>query len=261
MERELEFKIGTRSQRVAVPEEALLGVLEPNEIAAPVTGEAAVRQALASPIGTPRLRDLVRPGEKIAIVTSDITRPMPTWVVMPPLLEELYSAGVRPEDITLVFALGSHRPHTEAEQRHLAGEQAFAQITCVDSDVTDCVHVGVTARGTPVDIDRRVAEADRRICLGNIEYHYFAGYSGGAKAIMPGVSTRAAIQSNHSRMVEADARAGKLAGNPVREDLEEAAAMVGVDFILNVVLDAHKEIIRAVAGDVTAAHRAGISLR
>lgn len=257
MERELEFKIGTRSQRVAVPEEVLLGVLEPNEIAAPVTGEAAVRQALASPIGTPRLRDLVRPGEKIAIVTSDITRPMPTWVVMPPLLEELYSAGVRPEDITLVFALGSHRPHTEAEQRHLAGEQAFAQITCVDSDVTDCVHVGVTARGTPVDIDRRVAEADRRICLGNIEYHYFAGYSGGAKAIMPGVSTRAAIQSNHSRMVEADARAGKLAGNPVREDLEEAAAMVGVDFILNVVLDAHKEIIRAVAGDVTAAHRAG----
>ena len=115
MERELEFKIGTRGQRVAVPEEALLGVLEPNEIAAPVTGEAAVRQALASPIGTPRLRDLVRPGEKIAIVTSDITRPMPTWVVMPPLLEELYSAGVRPEDITLVFALGSHRPHTEAE--------------------------------------------------------------------------------------------------------------------------------------------------
>ena len=257
MERELEFKIGTRSQRVAVPEEALLGVLEPNEIAAPVTGEAAVRQALASPIGTPRLRDLVRPGEKIAIVTSDITRPMPTWVVMPPLLEELYSAGVRPEDITLVFALGSHRPHTVAEQRHLAGEQAFAQITCVDSDVTDCVHVGVTARGTPVDIDRRVAEADRRICLGNIEYHYFAGYSGGAKAIMPGVSTRAAIQANHSMMVQEAACAGNLDTNPLRQDIEEAAALCGVDFLLNVVLDEHKQILRAVAGDVTAAHRAG----
>ena len=257
MERELEFKIGTRSQRVAVPEGSLLGVLEPNEITVSVTGEAAVRQALASPIGTPRLGELVHPGEKIAIVTSDITRPMPTWVVMPPLLEELYGAGVRPEDITLVFALGSHRNQTEAERRHLAGDQVFDQITCVDSDVADCVHVGVTARGTPVDIDRRVAEADRRICLGNIEYHYFAGYSGGAKAIMPGVSTREAIQSNHSRMVEPDARAGKLTGNPVREDLEEAAAMVGVDFIVNVVLDAHKEIIRAVAGDVTAAHRAG----
>ena len=254
---ELTFKIGERTQSVDVPEKNLLGVLEPNEVRADLTGAAAVRQALAEPIGTPRLREIVRPGEKIAIVTSDITRPMPTWTVMPALLDELYDAGAAPEDITLVFALGSHRGHTEAEKAHLAGERAWREITCVDLNVEDCVHVGTTSRGTPVDIDRRVAEADRRICLGNIEYHYFAGYSGGAKAIMPGVSTRAAIQANHSRMVESAACAGHLAGNPVREDIEEAAAMVGVDFILNVVLDAHKEIIRAVAGDVTAAHRAG----
>ena len=254
---ELTFKIGERTQTVDVPEKNLLGVLEPNEVRVDMTGEAAVRQALAEPIGTPRLRDIIHPGEKIAIVTSDITRPMPTWAVMPALLDELYAAGAAPEDITLVFALGSHRGHTEAEKAHLAGERAWREITCVDLNVEDCVHVGVTSRGTPVDIDRRVAEADRRICLGNIEYHYFAGYSGGAKAIMPGVSTRAAIQANHSRMVESAACAGHLKGNPVREDIEEAAAMVGVDFILNVVLDAHKEIIRAVAGDVTAAHRAG----
>ena len=254
---ELTFKIGERTQSVDVPEKNLLGVLEPNEVRADLTGAAAVRQALAEPIGTPRLREIVCPGEKIAIVTSDITRPMPTWTVMPALLDELYDAGAAPEDITLVFALGSHRGHTEAEKAHLAGERAWREITCVDLNVEDCVHVGTTSRGTPVDIDRRVAEADRRICLGNIEYHYFAGYSGGAKAIMPGVSTRAAIQANHSRMVESAACAGHLAGNPVREDIEEAAAMVGVDFILNVVLDAHKEIIRAVAGDVTAAHRAG----
>jgi len=254
---ELHFKIGTQTQTVAVPEENLLGVLEPNDVAVSLTGEDAVRQALANPIGTLVLREIVRPGEKIAIVTSDITRPMPTWKVMPALLDELYAAGVDAKDITLVFALGSHRCHTEAEMRHLAGEQAWQEITCVDLDVSDCVHVGVTSRGTPVDIDRRVAEADRRICLGNIEYHYFAGYSGGAKAIMPGVSTRDAIQANHCRMVEPAACAGALAGNPVREDIEEAAGMVGVDFILNVVLDAHKEIICAVAGDVTAAHRAG----
>lgn len=254
---ELTFKIGERTQTVDVPEKNLLGVLEPNEVRVDMTGEAAVRQALAEPIGTPRLRDIIHPGEKIAIVTSDITRPMPTWAVMPALLDELYAAGAAPEDITLVLALGSHRGHTEAEKAHLAGERAWREITCVDLNVEDCVHIGTTSRGTPVDIDRRVAEADRRICLGNIEYHYFAGYSGGAKAIMPGVSTRAAIQANHSRMVESAACAGHLKGNPVREDIEEAAAMVGVDFILNVVLDAHKEIIRAVAGDVTAAHRAG----
>lgn len=254
---ELTFKLGERTQTVGVPEKNLLGILEPNEVQVDLAGEAAVRQALAEPIGTPRLRDIIHPGEKIAIVTSDITRPMPTWTVMPALLDELYDAGAAPEDITLVFALGSHRGHTEAEKAHLAGERAWREITCVDLNVEDCVHIGTTSRGTPVDIDRRVAEADRRICLGNIEYHYFAGYSGGAKAIMPGVSTRAAIQANHSRMVESAACAGHLKGNPVREDIEEAAAMVGVDFILNVVLDAHKAIIRAVAGDITAAHRAG----
>ena len=141
--------------------------------------------------------------------------------------------------------------------RKLAGERAFSEIRCVDSDAADCVHLGVTTAGTPVDITRTVAEADRRICLGNIEYHYFAGYSGGAKAIMPGVSTREAIQSNHSMMVREEACAGKLDTNPLRKDIEEAAAICGVDFIVNVVLDEHKEIIRAVAGDVTAAHREG----
>ena len=229
---DITLKIGTRSETVQVPEANLQGILTPNEVSVALTGEAEVWRALNEPIGTPRLRDIVHPGEKIAIITSDITRPMPTWKVMPALLDELYDAGVKREDITLVFALGSHRCHTEEEQRHLAGDRAWSEITCVDGNTADCVHIGVTSRGTPVDIVRTVAEADRRICLGNIEYHYFAGYSGGAKAIMPGVSTRAAIQANHSRMV-------------------------GVDFIVNVVLDAKKEIIRAVAGDVTAAHRVG----
>ncbi len=119
------------------------------------------------------------------------------------------------------------------------------------------MRLGVTRRGTPVDITRTVAEADRVVCLGNIEFHYFAGYSGGAKAVMPGVSTRDAIQCNHRLMTSPDACAGRLEGNPLREDIEEAAAMLGVDFILNVVLDEHKQIIKAFAGDVTAAHREG----
>lgn len=252
-----EFGFGNCTQTVDIPQRNLLGVLLPNPVERGLTGEAEVRRALNAPIGAPGLRDIVKPGEKIAIITSDITRPMPTYLVMPALLDELYAAGARPEDITLVFALGSHRKHTESERRKLAGERAWNEVVCIDGDDADCVHYGVTSRGTPVDIVRIVAEADRRICLGNIEYHYFAGYSGGAKAVMPGVSTRGAIQSNHSRMVEADACAGKLAGNPVREDIDEAAAMVGIDFLLNVVLDEHKEILFAVAGDAVRAHRAG----
>lgn len=254
----LEFGYDKTVQTVSVPEENLLGVLEPNELPLPEKSEEAlVREALARPIGAPALRSIVKPGEKIVIVSSDISRPMPTWKVMPALLDELYAAGVRREDITLVFARGVHRAHTDEERRHLAGDRAYAEIACVDSDRDDFVTVGTTKRGTPVEIMRKVAEADRRICLGNIEFHYFAGYSGGAKAIMPGVSTRNAIRYNHSHMVEPGSHAGKLEGNPVREDIEEAAAMVGVDYIVNVVLDAHKHIVHAVAGDVTAAHREG----
>ena len=253
----IELGFGAGVQLVDVPDRNLAGILTPNAIPPGPTGEEEVRRALDMPIGSRPLREIVKPGEKVAIVTSDITRPMPTYAVMPALLDELYAAGAAPEDITLVFALGSHRKQTEEERHHLAGDRAWSEIRCVDGDVNDVLHLGMTRRGTPVDIVRQVAEADRRICLGNIEYHYFAGYSGGAKAIMPGVSTRAAIQSNHSRMVEEAAHAGKLEGNPVREDIEEAADICGVDFILNVVLDEHKRIVKAVAGDVTQAHRAG----
>lgn len=251
----LELGFGQGTQTVEVPDQNLLGVLEPNPMPAGLTGTAEVARALAEPIGAPPLRQVVRPGETVAIVTSDITRPCPTAKILPPVLAELEAGGVRRQDITLVFALGSHRPHTEEEMRRLAGPD-YDTLRCVDS-VGDFVHLGETRRGTPVDIVRPVAEADRRICLGNIEYHYFAGYSGGAKAIMPGVSTRAAIQANHTMMVRPEACAGRLEGNPLREDIEEAAAICGVDYLVNVVLDAHKEIVRAVAGDVTAAHRAG----
>ena len=253
----LEFGFGTGVQTVEVPEKNLLGVLMANQVDYDLMNEEEVVRALENPIGTPRLREIVKPGEKIAIITSDITRPCPTYRIMPALLDELYAAGCRREDITLVFALGSHRGHTPEEMKKLAGERAYGEIRCVDSSREDCVHVGVTDCGTPVDITRIVAEADRRICLGNIEYHYFAGYSGGAKAIMPGVSTREAIQSNHSMMVREEAHAGNLDSNPLRQDLEQAAAMVGVDFIVNVVLNEHKQIVRAVAGDLVKAHREG----
>ena len=253
----LEFGFGNGVQVVEVPEKNLMGVLMSNDVPKGLMNEEEVARALANPIGTPRVGEIVKPGEKIAVVTSDITRPCPTYRIMPALLDELYAAGCKAEDITLVFALGSHRQHTPEEMKKLAGERAFNEIRCVDSDRADCVHMGETDAGTPVDITRVVAEADRRICLGNIEYHYFAGYSGGAKAIMPGVSTRDAIQSNHRMMVKQEACAGNLEGNPLRMDIEQAAAICGVDFIVNVVLDEHKQIVKAVAGDLVKAHREG----
>lgn len=255
----MEFKLGFGKQQISfdINPDNLLGVLKPNEVEVELTGEAEVRRALSAPIGSAPLSQLVKAGEKVAIITSDITRPMPSKIVLPPLLEELYAAGVKAEDITVVFALGSHRKHTEDEMKYLLGEEVYKQVSCIDLDVNDCVHLGTTSRGTPVDIFRPVAEADRRICLGNIEYHYFAGYSGGAKAIMPGVSTRDAIQSNHSMMVLDEAKAGAIETNPLRQDIDEVAKFVPIDFILNVVLDEKKNIIKAVAGHYIEAHREG----
>jgi lactate racemase len=235
----------------------ILMELLPNEVNTTLTGIEEVRRALQNPIGTECLSRLVNPGEKVVIITSDITRPMPSKLVLPALLEELNLGGVRDEDIMILFALGSHRKHTEEEKKYLVGEETFKRVKCIDSDPGDCMHLGTTNSGTPVDIFRPAAEADRRICLGNIEFHYFAGYSGGAKAMMPGVSTRDAIQANHRLMVEQAARAGAMEDNPVRQDMEEVTQFISIDFILNVVLDEKKNIINVVAGHHVKAHREG----
>lgn len=252
-----EFGFGKEKQFVNIPDGVNVRELTANDNIEFNAVDADVVHALENPIGSPRLRDIVKPGEKIAIITSDITRPMPTYKVMPALLDELAAAGVDFKDVTLVFALGSHRKQSPEEQKRLAGDVAYGKINVVDSDPDDCVHMGVTANGTPVDITRVVAEADRRIALGNIEFHYFAGYSGGYKAVMPGVSTPAAIQSNHKLMIRPESCAGRLEGNPVREDIEEAGRICGLDFILNVVLDEHKNIVKVVCGDPVKAHRVG----
>ena len=251
----LEFGYGKGVQTVEVPERNLRAVLLSNPMEHKRTGEDAVRYALGHPVGTPRLREIARPGQKAVIVTSDISRPLPSYDVLPAVLEELSAAGIPDEDVTVVFALGSHR-HTTAEEREkLAGEEAARRVRLEDSDPDDCIFLGTTTKGTPVDITRRVAEADLRILLGNVEFHYFAGYSGGVKALMPGCSTPAAIQQNHRLMVDERASAGNMDHNPVRDDLEEALRFCPVDFIVNAVLDEHKHIVYAAAGDVIQAHR------
>lgn len=251
----LEFGYGNGVQVVDVPDKNLVDVLMSNPMEHERRGKDAVDYALANPIGSKRLGELVNDKQKIVIITSDISRPLPSFDVVPSVLDELYAAGVPKENITIVFGLGSHRRQTEEEMKHLVGERAYSEVKCMDSTPEDCVHLGETSGGTPVDITRVVAEADFRIALGNVEFHYFAGYSGGAKALMPGVSTPAAIQANHSRMVSNDACAGKLEGNPIREDIEESEKLCHLHFIVNAVLDEHKHIVYATAGDVTKAHR------
>lgn len=238
-----------------IPDENVLGEILPNTCPSVESEEKEVKRALSEPFDSPLLSDVVRPGEKVVIITSDVTRPVPSRIIIPCLLDELRKAGVENKDITVVFGLGSHRKQTEEEQKNLVGEEVYGQVRCIDSNPDDCVHLGTCKNGTPVDIFRTVAEADRRILVGNVEYHYFAGYSGGMKAIMPGVSSKEAIQANHKNMIRPGAFAGNLVNNPVRDDIEEVRNFINVDFIVNVTLDDHKKIAFAAAGHPVTAHR------
>lgn len=248
---------GKEKLSLALEDGRIMAVLMPAVAQGDCDEEKEMRRSLEQPIGSPSLRELVAPGKTIAIVTSDITRPCPSRKMLPPVLDELAAGGVRKEDICIVFALGSHRKHTWEEMESLVGPDILREYRCIDSDADDCVEVGVTSRGTPVEIHRPVVEADIRVCLGNIEYHYFAGYSGGAKALFPGVSTPRSIQANHRMMVEDGAVTGKIEGNPVRADIEEVHGFLPIDFIFNVVLGPGKQILKAVAGHYVEAHRAG----
>ena len=176
---------GMKPQKFEIPDNQIMGILKTNEFEIGLIGVEEVKRSLDNPIGSEKVEKLIKPGEKVVIITSDITRPVPSYKIIPSILDKLYEAGINKEDIVVVLALGSHRGHTDEEKIKLVGERVFNEVKCIDSDANDCVRMGVTSAGTPVDIFRVVAEADRRICVGNIEYHYFAGYSGGAKAIMP----------------------------------------------------------------------------
>jgi len=254
----LTFKLpyGKGEREVTMPRRGWVGTFLPNKTVGEGREADLIWSALQNPIGTPRLGALVQQGQRIVIITSDMTRPCPNDKLLPPLLKELEDAGADLEQITVVMALGLHRPMTEAELRLSVGAEVYDKVRVINHDINDVVYVGTTSRGTHVEVFREVVEADFRICLGNVEFHYFAGYSGGAKALIPGTASERTVTENHSHMVKDTAVAALIDGNPVREDLEEAAAMVGIDFILNVIVDEHHRIVDAAAGDVIQAHRA-----
>ena len=249
---------GERSLSVDVPSNNLLDVILPKAGAEDTPDEAnMIRAALENPIGSPRLRDLAHKGQRIAIVTSDLTRPCPSDRLLPYVLQELADAGIPDEDIFIVVGLGLHRKMTEDEIDRLVSPQVYGRIQVLNHDVDDVVRLGVTSLGTPVELFRPLVEADVRICVANLEFHWFAGFSGGAKAILPACASRATVTANHALMVRPGVGSGRIRGNPLREDIEEGVAMLGVHFILNVVVDGEHNILSAVAGDVTAAHRRG----
>ncbi|WP_018703841.1 MULTISPECIES: nickel-dependent lactate racemase [Sporomusaceae] len=241
----------------------LVGVLESKaHHYKPEAGEQElVKKALENPIGSPRLRDLVKGKNKIVIIASDHTRPVPSKIMAPIMLEEIRSGN--PEaDITFLIATGFHRPTTKEELIGKFGEKVVAEEKIVVHNAFEpesMVNIGKLPSGGDIVINKLAVEADLLISEGFIEPHFFAGFSGGRKSVLPGVVSKVTVLANHnSQFIASDkARTGNLEGNPIHIDMLHAAKTAKLQFILNVVIDADKKIIKAFAGDLEKAHAEG----
>jgi nickel-dependent lactate racemase len=238
---------------VRIPTRNFLGSIEPKERPGVADASAEVERALREPLNSKRLSEIVRPESRVVIVVDDATRPAPSHLMVPPILNELSSVGVKDENITVVFACGTHRAVTHEEAVKLLGEGVLNRVKCVshDSRAQDLVDVGTTEKyGTRVFLNCVFAEADVKILTGDVCFHYYAGYGGGRKSVLPGISGEGTIRHNHPMLLDPKAKTGVLNENPVHEDMVEAARMAKVDFVLNVVLNSKREIVKAFAGDL-----------
>ncbi len=239
-------------------------ILEPTRLPAVADPAAEVERALSEPIGSPRLGALVDATSRIALVVDDASRPTPVACMLPPVLEELKRGGVPLANVRVVTALGVHRPMTAPELAQRIGRNGLDGLHWENHDCDDparLVHVGTTQRGTPVWVNRTVAESDVVVSIGCIEPHVIASFGGGYKNLIPGAAGRATIAHNHALNCSPGtfAMAGQpIERNPMRLDIEEAGRMLSPKvFIANAVLDSAQRIVAVVAGDPVTAHRAG----
>ncbi len=222
--------------------------------------EAAIADALAYPVGSPRLRELARAGQRVCIAFTDATRACPDHLLVPALLRELEAAGVRDDEVTLLCAIGVHRPSTSAEKVARLGADVGARYRVIDNEPQNpaaLVDLGVTPGGVPVSVHRAAVEADLLIATGVVEPHQYAGYSGGCKTVAVGAAGEALIAHTHGPAFvdHPGTRLGRIEGNPFHEAVTEAARRAGLRFILNVVLDDEQRILKVAAGDPDAAFR------
>jgi len=220
-----------------------------------------VREALENPIGTPKLRDMAKGKDKVVIIASDHTRPVPSKIIMPLMLEEIRT-GNPDADITILISTGCHRETTKEELIEKFGQEIVANEkihvhNCDDESML--INIGVLPSGGQLIINKLAVEADLLVAEGFIEPHFFAGFSGGRKSVLPGIASRATVMYNHNAefINNEKARTGIIDGNPIHRDMLYAARAAGLDFIVNVVINSKKEIIYAVAGDCDLAHRQG----
>ena len=259
---QLSFPYGKEFVKLDVADERLQGVLVSSlhHYKAEKDPRSLVEDALANPIGSPKLSELARGKKNVVLIASDHTRPVPSKVIVPPMLREIRE-GNPDADITILISTGCHRGTTKEELISKFGEEIVAKekIVVHDCDNSPLVHIGTLPSGGDLIINKLVVDADLVCSEGFIEPHFFAGFSGARKSILPGIASRTTVMANHCSEFIADphARTGVLAGNPIHKDMVFAARTAGLAFICNVVINAEKEAIFAVAGDMEAAHEAG----
>ena len=255
----VELAYGQRQLSVEFPEDRIT-VIEPTHTAGLPDERAAVVAALERPVAALPLRDWIKPGSRICIVFTDITRATPNERLIPWLLD--YLADVPRESITLLNALGGHRPNTPAELEQMLTSRVVKNYRVLNHEAENpdaLIPLGTTRDGTPALLNRHFVEADVRIVTGFIEPHFFAGFSGGPKGIMPGIAGLKTIVSNHSAKNISDPNStfGVTRGNPIWEEMRDIALRAGPSFLVNVALNNQRQITGVFAGDLTAAHRIG----
>jgi nickel-dependent lactate racemase len=258
---EIELPYGDSVVKAGIPTKNIAFILNTRDVKGLKDESTAITRSLRSPIGCPPLRESVNNNDKVVVIITDNTRPCPDDRLLPPILAELEQKTLR-ENITIIVALGLHPPLSKQELVKKLGKDIVTNYRVINHDVNQTVNIGTTSRGTPVDINRQVVEADFRISTGFIEPHFFAGFSGGRKSIAPGVfSVRSAYKNHGYQMIGHPlARPGILEGNPVHEDMVEQAKMAKLNFIVNVVLNKKRDIAHVVAGDFIEAHEKGCEI-
>ncbi len=261
MDTEIMLPYGDSFLKTRIPTKNITSILSTKDIKDLGDEREAITNSLRAPIGCPPLRDCVNKNDKVMVIVTDNTRPCPDDRLLPLILTELEEKLPR-ENITIIVALGLHPPLDKQELVKKLGGNVVENYNVLNHDVNQTVNIGTTSKGTPVDVNNRIVEADFRISTGFIEPHCFAGFSGGRKSIAPGVfSVRSAYKNHGYNMIEHPrARAGILQGNPIHEDLVEQAKMANLNFIVNVLLNKKRQITHVVAGDPIEAHERGCEI-
>ena len=258
----VEMRYGTGILPIEIPDKNVAKVLEISE-SMPLPDEIrAVREAIAQPIASQPLAEIGKGRASACIVISDITRPVPNKVILPPMLETLEQTGIPREKITILIATGIHRPNDAEELETMVGSDIMKTYRIVNhfsQKPETHAYLGKTQNGTPVHIDKTYLEADLKITTGLIEPHLMAGYSGGRKAICPGIASVETMKVMHGPelMEHPKSAVGILEGNPFHIEATEIALMAGADFNLNVAIDKQRRITGVFAGDLVESHRVG----